>query len=297
MKRVLEAGEVFYSDQAEPTVYLDPWLRSHSMVLISGDTGCGKSKLMTLLSICLTTGLRFLRYRVVTPCKVLYVDGENGVVECKDNLRSMANALETDIPAGKLGFTTLEQWGGVVPNLSIPDDQDKYRVLFRDYDVIILDNLQTLAPETTDRDGDVARWNRIQPFLLEQRLKGRCIILVHHTNKSGDQDGTKKKENVMNNTILLNTPGAFQNSHDLHVEWRFKKGRSLPPVMKRPMFLTMHESDLGFRWMWEELIDVHQRYADTHRSLSARQLSEALSITLDQAVYLKANTRVEEDDE
>lgn len=91
-------------------------------------------------------------------------------------------------------------------------------------DLIVLDNLFTLC-RSGDRN-DSQSWEAMQEFLLDQRSRGRSVLVVHHTNKSNSYHGTVAQTVVMDTVVSL-TPPKEKSSQGARFVLGFEKSRNL----------------------------------------------------------------------
>ena len=72
-----------------------------------------------------------------------------------------------------------------------------------DAQLLILDNLSTLAPSIQENEADA--WAPFQSWVLKMRRRGVSVLLVHHAGKGGQQRGTSRREDVLD--VLTETHG------------------------------------------------------------------------------------------
>ena len=82
--------------------------------------------------------------------------------------------------------------------------------------LIVLDNLSTLRRGVNENDNSETQ--ALLDFLVKLRHMGYAVLLVHHTNKAGEQRGASILEVPMDYIIKLNHPSK--------AELAFKKGAS-----------------------------------------------------------------------
>ena len=79
----------------------------------------------------------------------------------------------------------------------------------KDVGLVILDNLSSLAMIREDKSDD---WRELfLPFLIQCRRRHVAVLIVHHTNKAGDQRGTGAREDHLDTSILLKPAGSEEN--------------------------------------------------------------------------------------
>lgn len=115
-----------------------------------------------------------------------------------------------------------------MPDLSTLEGQAEIDEMIEQFDskVIFVDNLSTLC--RTGRENESDSWNIVQTWAIKHRSQGRSIVFVHHSNKSGGQRGSSKKEDILDNVIYLKRPDDYDESKDgAKFEVIFEKNRSL----------------------------------------------------------------------
>lgn len=278
----LNANQLLDFAGAEPAPIWGPTICSHNLVMVVGPTGIGKTFVMMKLAHTMSAGGKFLAWHVTTPRRVLYIDGELGIVGMKRRFR----AVQAEAPYSPRGdnfrVLTKDQTGGRLWNISNPEDQRKYNAEIADADVVIFDNLLSCNFPLDGRDDEVKQWHRIMPWFFALRDTGRTVIVVHHTGKSGDQLGTSVKENWLDTSIELKAPEVYRPIAGTEFTLKFRKTRDVKrcdaPAMQIE-YLT-DEDGIG-RWNWTELENNRRKQVEGLRSegMSKREVAQALSLT------------------
>jgi len=165
-------------DTPPKIVLLEPILRKESLVLITGSRGIGKTLFTLPLVSSVSNGVDFCNMKIGNKGNCLYVDGELPVYLLKERI--------DDEKYDKITFLSS---GVDMTNYSIlkPDFQ-KVIIEFcieNKIDLICFDNKSCLTmgiDENSKRETDL-----INEFLLTLRRLGLCVVLIHHTGKSGDE--------------------------------------------------------------------------------------------------------------
>lgn len=194
---------ISYKD-GDKQVILDPFLKKPELTLLYAERGLGKTWLCLNLAYSLATGTAFGNFTPQEKQKVFYIDGEIGKGTLSKRLSGIFNRYAKTPEDGYLQFLTQEETGGMMWNLSTVEGKTKIWSLIKDMDVIIIDNLMTCTMRQDQFDNPIRIWERMQTWLVNLRTRGKTVILIHHTNKMGDQAGTKDKENINDNVIALN---------------------------------------------------------------------------------------------
>lgn len=247
-------GDLLTADYAPRGPVVGRLITEASLNMIFGPTGSGKSYLALSIAASVMLCRPLLGFACPTARSVYYVDSEMGE-------RYFIPTLKRVIPDSDMNCLSARQfayrsysenedcrsW-----NISHPAYQAKYEKEIENFDVIIFDNLSGLTRPVSNHDGDLSQWQRIQPWFVRLRDKGKTIILLHHAGKSGDQRGHSDKEDPMDNVLKL---VPFEAA-GLGIEIRIKKGRDLKPHEKRSIRAEGVFSDTGLFWHWEYANDA-----------------------------------------
>lgn len=178
-----------------------PWLASGEMCLLYAQRGVGKTFFCMWLAASISLGYKFCGWGVVKS-RVLYLDGEMGFKNMQYRFKHIFEALNARPKKENLRLVSYPE-SGCFPNLSLIDNQKAIDEIAEDYDLIIIDNLFTVANRINSRDDEFRIWERLQPWFISLRERGKCVILVHHSGKSGEQSGTMMKENICDVIVKL----------------------------------------------------------------------------------------------
>ena len=110
-----------------------------------------------------------------------------------------------------------------LPDLADAEAQRFYEAAIADAELIIVDNLSTIARGLRENEADA--FGPVQSWLLAQRAAGRSVLLIHHAGKGGGQRGTSRKEDVLDTVISLSRPPGYSASEGARFEVRFTKSR------------------------------------------------------------------------
>jgi hypothetical protein len=232
-------------------------LTSSQIMMVYAPTGVGKSFFVWSLLLALATGSRFLNHNCPIARRVLLAEGEMGLAYTKKRLRK----LITDLPHTPRGdhFKVLskDHCGGQLWNISNPEHQKRYNAQLEKVDVFCIDNLLSSAFPMHARDTEFSMWERIAPWLFMIRDSGRSVILVHHTNKGGQQQmGASTKMNWLDTAIELRPPQTERAINGTEFELRFAKTRDVKKCDAPPLSVQfLEDSDGNNHWVWSPLDD------------------------------------------
>ena len=210
--------------QFDPPEYvLAPWLPTQGITLLYAPRGIGKTHVSVGTAVAVATGTCFLRWSASRPRCVIFIDGEmpgHMLQERFARAIEQANA-EVDPENLKIAAADLEPDG--LPDLAHPESQQYYETIIDPAELVIVDNLSTICRSLRENDAD--SWGVVQDWALSLRRRGKSVLFVHHSGKSGDQRGTSRKEDVMNSVISLKRPPDYSPTEGARFEVHFTKHR------------------------------------------------------------------------
>jgi len=184
---------------------MSPWLLEASLNLISAEAGTGKTFFALEVAGACADGRPAMEGKWECPqrCQVLYVDGEM----LPSEIRTRGRLLK--LPGCfKLLSKMLYEKGNPSQqlNLASPDVQDwllKQAVALK-VKLLVLDNIYSLI-HGLDSNSD-REWQPVTSWLLRLKAEGIAVIIVHHTNKRGEQLGTSSRVFNLDTHLVLKKP-------------------------------------------------------------------------------------------
>ena len=110
-----------------------------------------------------------------------------------------------------------------MPDLADPEAQRFYVDTIADAELVIVDNLSTIARGLRENEAD--SFGPLFSWMLAQRAAGRSVLVVHHAGKGGGQRGTSRKEDVLDTVVSLARKPGYEASEGARFEVRFTKSR------------------------------------------------------------------------
>lgn len=229
---------------------LAPWLTEQSLSMLYAWRGLGKSWLALSIGYAVATGGEVLGWKAPAKRRVLFIDGELPARTLQNRLALIVNSFPDEpLPDGFRILTPDLQVNGIMPNLSDQAGQDAIDAHAEGVDLIIVDNLSTMARSGKENEGE--SWLPVQGWALRHRAKGRAVLFIHHSGKSGQQRGASRREDVLDIVITLKRPAEYQASEGAHFELFFEKARNLTGDDAAPLDVALHSEDRKIRWDWQ----------------------------------------------
>ena len=204
---------------------LDPWLPVQGLAMIHAPRGVGKTFLALNVGYAISAGASFLRWQAPKPRGVLYLDGEMPAATIQERILTIANEFQTPPKAAfNLMTPDLQPLDSPLLNLGTMEGQARIdRHITDDIDLVIVDNISTLC--RSGKENEAHSWDKIQAWALGWRKRGKAVLFVHHSGKSGRQRGTSKKEDVLDTVIFLRPPLDRKPSSGARFQVIFEKQR------------------------------------------------------------------------
>ncbi len=226
---------------------LHPWLDAQGLYMLHSVRGVGKTMLGLHLAYAITSGGSLFSWTVPKPSGVLYVDGEMPAVVLQERLARIASSVdyECQVPL-RIITPDLQRFG--IPDLTKTEGQEAINEHIDDsIALVILDNLSALC--RTGEENSAESWQPMQTWALELRRRGKSVLFMHHSGKTGLQRGTSRREDVLDAVIKLRRPAKYSQQDGCVFELHFEKTRGLYGKAFAPFEARLTETPDG-RWMW-----------------------------------------------
>lgn len=179
-------------DLPEQGFMLEPWLLESSLNLISAEAGTGKTFFAMEVAAACVDGRTAMKGRWESPKRfnVLILDGEM----LPSELRKRARLLDL---SGRCKLISKALFEKANPQRSLNLADKVIRDWLLNYvqehriSLVVVDNIYSLFTGL-DSNSD-KEWQPMNEWLLKLKAVGVAVLIIHHTNKKGDQLGTSSR--------------------------------------------------------------------------------------------------------
>jgi RecA-family ATPase len=280
---IIEACSLVARPTAPRDYFMGKLIYGQCLGMLYGQTGIGKTWLSLLLAACQAGGADFMRYRCQKAKKVAYVDGEMLSDSIRERVIQVCTNAKFSVQEGQLKFISPDLFASnMVPNIADAEAQAWYDKTLDDRDVLIIDNLMSCS-QRIGRDDDLQTWMRILPWLIKWRVKGKAVVIVHHSGKAGTQLGTSVREQVMDWIAYMRRPLDYQPEDGAKFNVSFDKGRNLSGEDAEPFAVSLiNQPDGTVTWKWNGLSDEYSgAVADMKRlKMNDKDIAAATGLSL-----------------
>ncbi len=254
----------FINTEFKEITLINDIIQENSFNIIFGRGGTGKSMFSCEMGFCISLGQNYLNLKTHHKHSVLYIDGEMAASDIKKRFISIIERYaELDIEITKNDFSIINNENILSQiNTDINLYNESHRMQLEQtilkYDVIFFDNYGCLTVPNPEDNYKLDKLEWINFFLWIKKLKmkyNKTIILIMHTNKSGNLEGISKIRNDADTVLEVKKPVDIATDCLIHFEISFDKARHLPIYKQQPIIAklpkTMPFSNHG--WVIETL--------------------------------------------
>lgn len=247
---------------------LAPIIKTQSLSMLFASRGVGKTHIALGIAYAIACGGEFLRWKAPKPRKVLYLDGEMSAYTMQKRLKAIVEKSEHDIPSENFVLITPDMQAAGMPDISTSEGQDKIEPFVKEAEIIIVDNISTLA--RTGKENEAESWLPVQNWALDMRSRGKSVIFVHHAGKGGQQRGSSRREDVLDLVIELREPKDYDGAQGARFEVHFTKARHITGDDAKAFEAKLFDDVWSHLWL--EDVEV-KRVLDLHADgLSLREI-------------------------
>lgn len=240
----------------EREMLLSPILPRQGLCMLHAMRGIGKTFISLSVAYAVASGGNvFNRWKAPQPARVLFIDGEMPARTLQERLASIVAGSMAEPPAPDyLRILTPDMQGGPMPNLASWDGQEAVEPLLNGVDLVVVDNLATLARH--GRSNDEESWLPVQSWMLGLRRRGVSALMIHHQGKGGDQRGTSAKEDILDTVIRLDRPSDYRSEQGARFEVHLTKARGICGVEAKPFEAQLFNNGQALTWTARDIEDA-----------------------------------------
>jgi len=237
------------------TIYLDPWLTAQTIIMIVGYRGLGKTWFVLSLLMAIAKNKNFGPWEILNGAPVLYYDAEMVAYDIKERLLQFDDGSSCQNPFYVYSDAFATRLGIPRGDLLDPEWRTAIKNVLLELGVKIwaIDNISSLT--TNNNENNKKEWSPINSWLLDLRFAGITTILLHHTNKAGDQRGTSSREDNIDISIMLKKPSGYSAEDGAKFITSFTKSRirtaELHKLSKCQFQLMLDNNDKVY-WNWSK---------------------------------------------
>jgi putative DNA primase/helicase len=279
--RIVTADELLALNIAPREMALSPIMPLPGLSMLYAPRGVGKTFVALSAGYAVASGGTALRWNAPTPRRVLYIDGEMPGVQLQERLARIVKGANRLLPdPNNLRFIASDLMADGMPSITRHEVRDAISDAARDADVVILDNLSTLAGGLRENEAD--DWEGIQRWLLSFRREGKHAMLIHHAGKGGQQRGTSRREDVLDVVVALRRPADHDPTQGARFEVYLEKARGIVGAEAAPYLASLIETqDGGLTWANADLQDAQRDRAEALLAdgCSVREVAEETGLS------------------
>jgi hypothetical protein len=172
--KVLDGAELLSANFPPRSLMRAPWLPDKGLAMIFAPRGVGKTWVALSIAHAIAGGSEFLRWRAPGSRRVLYIDDEMPAVTLQERYATVVAASMIDAAAENFRLVAADFQPDGLPDLADPEAQRFYDSTIADADLIVMDNLSTIARGLRENEAD--SFGPVQSWMLAQRAAGRSVL-------------------------------------------------------------------------------------------------------------------------
>lgn len=224
---------------------LGKMILAKSIGMIAGQRGGGKSWLAMLIAYAIAGGKHLEPWGTGCGATVVYLDGEMRAAGLQERLRLLhaRNSKPESIEQVEKFLHIVSRDSVGVTIGSIDDEAGQKcldKIIPTDTQLIIIDNHSAW---TSGGREDSNSWAAIKLWLIQKRLAGIAVLLIHHAGKNGQQRGSSAHEDLLDYSILLSPLPSDLDHQDTRFLVKHTKLRDYIPELKQDFEYSIYVKD------------------------------------------------------
>jgi putative DNA primase/helicase len=226
--KILNLAELLQYDIPQKQSLLEPILQEGNLAMIYAKRGVGKTFASLEVAFAVASGGNMFdgKWKANKPRKVLFLDGEMPAITIKERLAEIVfTSTCKNFNPENLQIITPDLQEQGMPDITTVEGQNAINEFIEENtSLVIIDNLSTLA--RTGRENESESWLPVQEWILSLRRRNIAVVIIHHANKSGEQRGNSKKEDILDTVIKLERPSDYKTEEGARFEVVYTKARN-----------------------------------------------------------------------
>ncbi len=262
---------------------LDPIIPEQGLVMTHAPRGIGKTHVSLTVAFTVAAGDQMFKgkWECHKAQKVLFMDGEMPLVTLQERLAKIVQSADSVENTGenlRLITSDIQEQG--IPDLSLQEGQRFIEEHLEGVKLLILDNYSALC--RGGRENEAESWIPLQEWFLKLRKRGISVLLIHHSNKSGGQRGTSKKEDLLDTVITLKKPDDYDSREGARFEVHYEKARGFCGEQALSFEARLREENQRYVWTVKNLGDcLREKIANLSREgLTQREIAQETGLGL-----------------
>lgn len=218
-----------------------------SVGMIAGPRGGGKSWLAMLIAYAIAGKKSLQPWGRGTGARVVILDGEMRASSLQERFQLIRNR-DTAPTSGNEAENNLyvisrDCIGDSIGSIDTLEGQRKIDALIPvGIKLLIIDNLSAWSAGGSESANS---WALTKTWLIEKRLQGIAVLLIHHTGKNGQQRGSSAHEDLLDYSILLRPLSSNDELKDTRFSIEHTKLRDhIPELREKFDFSIWTEDDM-----------------------------------------------------
>ncbi len=275
IKPVAFTGEELLALTIPPKQYvLEPVIPLQGLAMLYADRGVGKTFAALHMALAIASGTEVFKWNAPEKRNVLYIDGEMPAIDMQMRLDE---ADATGMYPGRkdnfkiINYDLQAENNYYMPNLAIQEGWNYIAENVKWADVVIIDSISTMMRFKDSNNED--EWKPVQDWLKTLRARGKTVVLLHHTNKTGGSRGSFAREDIMDTVIELKRPLDYTADQGARFNVNLSKARSVYGEQAEPFEARLKDG------CWEigevqEVLSEEERLAQKMRNMKASGMTQ-----------------------
>lgn len=224
---------------------LGPLFLENSLGMLFGPRGSGKSLLALYIAYAIAGKKKLPPWGTGAGLPVAIFDGEMRAGSLRERLELIhASNSDEDSTASAGANLYIFSRDALKDAIGCIDTEDGQRRIDaripHGVKLIVIDNLSAW---TTSGKEDSASWATIKAWLINKRIQGISVLLIHHSGKSGTQRGSSAHEDLLDYSISLAPLASSTERVDTRFSIKHTKLRDFIPDLRHQFDFSIWSED------------------------------------------------------